>query len=211
MKSPTVEQTRSWFIASRWQEFEGEMRASLLRAAMVVGFYTMQLVHHFSLTTVSLENQVYHRQVTLAALAWLFISLTVFVMLKGNFFPAILKYVTSTCDIALIGALAFLGHGSDSPLIYTLFIVVVLAGLRFSLGLVWFTTLASMVVYMLLVGTSDNTWFDANHETPVLTQAIVLLALGSVGIVVGQMVRSTRKMAEAYQSRIASVNEGVGQ
>lgn len=208
MKSPTEEQSRSWFIASRWQEFEGEMRASVLRAAMVVGFYAVQLANYTTIKAVSAENQLYHRQVTFAALAWLFISLSVFVMLKGNFFPAVLKYVTTTFDIALIGVLAYFGQGASSPLIYTLFIVVVLAGLRFSLGLVWYSTILSMIVYMMLVGKSDETWFDSNHQTPVLTQAVALLALASVGIVVGQMVRSTRKMAEAYNSRLGLRNDG---
>jgi hypothetical protein len=109
-------------------------------------------------------------------------------------------------DLAIIGVLAYLGNGAASPLVFTLFIVIVLSALRFSLGLVWYSTLVAMSVYMLLVGASDATWFDAVHATPVLTQAILLLSLGSCGVISGQIVRSTRRMAEEYQLRLDRMN-----
>ena len=49
---------KSWHIASRWQEFEGEMRSAVLRALLVVVFYAIQLVHYLTLEAVaeSLNN-----------------------------------------------------------------------------------------------------------------------------------------------------------
>jgi hypothetical protein len=197
---------KSWFIASRWQELDGEMRSALLRGIAVILFYSVQLVNFVLNESTQEADRIYHRQITLAAMAWLCLSLGVFVMLRGFYFPTLLKYVTTTFDIAIIGILALLGHGASSPLVNTLFVVIVLAGLRFSLGLVWYTTILTMVVYMILVGASDSLWFDSTHTTPVLTQAVVLLSLGTCGVVVGQIVRSARRMAEEYQTRLAPKN-----
>jgi hypothetical protein len=57
-----------------------------------------------------------------------------------------------------------------------------------------------------LVGASDKRWFDVVHETPVLTQAILLLSLGSCGVICGQIIRATRRMAEEYQHRLDRMN-----
>ena len=80
--------------------------------------------------------------------------------------------------------------------------------LRFRLGLVWFATVAAMVGYMLLVGSVDTNWFDSTHTTPILTQAITLCSLASTGIVLGQLVRAPRRMADAFMERVEQVQNG---
>lgn len=202
MNQATASQDKSWYIASRWQELDGEMRTALLRGILVIAFYSVQLINYVMTESIQEAGRTYHRQITMAALAWLCLSLAIFITLKGSFFPWYLKYVSTTIDLAIIGVLAYLGKGAASPLVFTLFIVIVLSALRFSLGLVWYSTLVAMSVYMLLVGASDDTWFDSVHETPVLTQAILLLSLGSCGVICGQNIRSTRRMAEEYQLRL---------
>lgn len=202
MNQATASQDKSWYIASRWQELDGEMRTALLRGILVIAFYSVQLINYVMTESIQEAGRTYHRQITMAALAWLCLSLAIFITLKGSFFPSYLKYVSTTIDLAIIGVLAYLGKGAASPLVFTLFIVIVLSALRFSLGLVWYSTLVAMSVYMLLVGASDDTWFDSVHETPVLTQAILLLSLGSCGVICGQIIRSTRRMAEEYQLRL---------
>jgi hypothetical protein len=87
------------FIAGRWKEFDGEVRATLLRLILIVVFYSIQLVHYLSLTEWSDADKIFHRQVTLVAAGWLFVSLAVFISLKGGFMPAALKYITTRlCD-----------------------------------------------------------------------------------------------------------------
>jgi hypothetical protein len=202
----TASQNRSWYIASRWQELDGEMRTALLRGILVIAFYSVQLINYVMTDSIQEAGRTYHRQITMAALAWLCLSLAIFITLKGSFFPSYLKYVSTTIDLAIIGVLAYLGKGAASPLVFTLFIIIVLSALRFSLGLVWYSTLVAMCVYMILVGASDAKWFDAVHETPVLTQAILLLSFGSCGVICGQIIRSTRRMAEEYQTRLDRMN-----
>jgi hypothetical protein len=106
----------------------------------------------------------------------------------------------------LLTALAALGAGPSSPLILAYFLIIALAAMRFSLGLVWFTTLGAMAAYWLLVGLEDaktSRWFDAQHAVPPVTQLITLLSLGLTGIVIGQVVRRVKSMATEYAVRVA--------
>jgi K+-sensing histidine kinase KdpD len=81
-------------------------------------------------------------------------------------------------------------------------LVIVLSSLRFSLRLVWFATLASMAGYIFLLGYAR--WFvdpDRNLRVPRYQQAIFLLALALTGIVLGQVIRRVKKMAEQFALR----------
>lgn len=198
---------RSWHIASRWQEFEGEMRTALLRSILVVVFYAIQLIHYATLETISETEKTYHRQITYVAIAWLFASLAVLVLLKSGIFPAFLKYITTTVDLALVTVLAVLGKGPNSPLLLVLFLVISLSAIRFRIGLVWFTTIGAMIAYMILVASADRTWFDADHVTPLLTQGITLCSLAATGVVLGQIVRAARSMADGFVSRMTPSTE----
>lgn len=171
------------------------MRASVLRGILVVVFYAVQLLHYLTLVDIENADRVFHRQVTFAAIAWLFVSLSVFMALRGGFMPSWLKYLTTAIDLGLVTLLAWLSRGPSSPLISALFLVLALAAIRFRIGLIWFASLGAMGCYMLLVGSVDSQWFDAKHATPILTQAIALCSLGCTGIVLGQVVRSARSMA----------------
>jgi hypothetical protein len=128
----------------------------------------------------------------------------VLLCLRLRLFPAALKYVSTACDLALLTALASLGAGPHSPLVLAYFLIIALAALRFSLNLVWFTTLGAMVCYWLLVGLEDrkqSAWFDAQHAVPPVTQLITLLSLALTGIVIGQVVRRAKAVAEEYSLR----------
>lgn len=191
----------SWHIASRWQEYDGELRSAVLRAILVVVYYSIQLTHHLMLNPIVEAERIFHRQVTMIVVAWLFLSLAVFISLKGGFMPPILKYISTAIDLALVIVLAWFGNGTSSPLLMALFLVLALAAMRFRIGLVGFATVGAMTGYMCLVGATDKIWFDADHHTPILTQSITLCSLASTGIVLGQIVRSSRTMADAYLAR----------
>lgn len=192
----------AWHIANRWQEFAGEMRSAVLRAVLVVVFYSIQLAHFCMMEQATDADRFFHRSVTFASAAWLMISMAVLIALRGGFMPPALKYIVTAMDLILVTLLAWLGHRAESPLVTALFLVVALSAIRFRIGLIWFATIGAMVCYLLLVGTSDPTWFDANHNTPLITQAITLCTLASTGIVLGQIVRSARSMTTTFSQRL---------
>jgi len=206
---------RQWFIVGRWQEYEGEARANLLRIIAIGAFYGLELFNYHVAGQPDLDFTAYHKRVTALAVAWTMVSLGILLCLRRQIFPAGLKYVSTSCDLALLTALAAVDHGPNSSLpdgphsalVTVYFLIVALAGLRFSLGLVWFATLGAMLGYLALVGLADaktSRWFDAQHAVPPVVQLITLVALGLTGIVVGQVVRRVKGMAEEYARRLTA-------
>jgi len=204
---------RQWYIVGRWQEYEGEGRTNLLRILAIGVFYLVELANYYWISHGS-ENPdftAYHQKVTALAVAWTMVSLAVLLCLRLRVFPAFLKYVSTGCDLLLLTALASVDHGlsspapdgPDSPLVLAFFLVLALAAVRFSLGLVWFATLGSMAGYMALVALRDKSWFDADHSVPPVTQLITVLSLALTGIVLGQVIRRMRSLAEEYSARMA--------
>jgi len=195
---------REWFITGRWQEYEGESRANVLRILAVGSFYIVELIRFRGLEHARADQLPFHRQATAIAVAWTMIGLAVLLLLRLRIFPAGLKYVSTACDVGLLTALAALATGPFSPLVGAYFVIVALAALRFSIPLIWFTTIAVMLGYWSLVGLADQTWFDADHVVPVTTQIVTLLSLALTGIVLGQAVRRVKVMAAEYAQRLAA-------
>ena len=72
------------------------------------------------------------------------VALGVLLCLRGRIFPAALKYISIACDVVLVTATASLGSGPNSPLVLVYFLIIALATLRFSLPLIWCTTIGSI-------------------------------------------------------------------
>jgi len=198
---------RQWFIVGRWQEYEGESRANLLRIVAVGAFYIVELVRFYVIEKGAAEQLAFHRQATLIAVAWTLVAMAIMLCLRLRIFPAALKYASTACDLLLLTALAALGGGPFSALVLGYFLILALAALRFSVGLVWFATIASMLGYELLVGLVDKTWFDADHAVPVTTQLLSQLSLLLTGVVIGQVVRRVKGMAADYAQRVAAAEK----
>ena len=201
---------RQWFIVGRWQEYEGESRANLLRSIAIGAFYAVELFRFYILEKANAASAPFHRQATLIAVAWAMVALAVLLCLRLKIFPAALKFATTACDILLLTALASLGAGPFSPLVLGYFLILALASLRFNLHLVWFATIASMLAYWSLVGLEDaktSRWFDANHAVPPTTQLITLLSLALTGVIIGQVVRRVQGMAAEYAQRLAAAEK----
>jgi hypothetical protein len=204
---------RQWFIVGRWQEYEGEARTNLLRIAAIGVFYSLELLNYHLLSTPDASFTQYHQKVTALAVAWTMVALAILLCLKRQIFPAVLKYLSAGCDLILLTALASLEiegapagrFGPFSPLVVVYFLIIALSALRFSLGLVWFSTLLAMLGYLALVGLADSResrWFDAQHAVPPVVTLITLAALGMTGVVVGQVIRRVRGVAQEYARRL---------
>jgi hypothetical protein len=210
MATATSNDDRQWFIVGRWQEYEGESRANLLRTIAIGAFYIVELLRFYVFEKADAQQLLFHRQATMVAVAWTMAALGVFFCLRQKVFPAALKYASTACDILLLTALAALNDGPFSPLVLAYFLIVAMASLRFSLGLVWFSTIASMLGYWSLVGVEDmktSRWFDGQHAVPPARQLVSLLSLALTGIVIGQVVRRVKGMASDYAQRLAAAEK----
>jgi hypothetical protein len=200
MEVPTKD--RQWYIVGRWQEYEGEGRANLLRIVAIGAFYLVQLFQFYVVGKSDPALLPFHQRATAIAAAWTMVALLVLLCLRRHIFPAALKYGSTACDIILLTALAWLAGGPTSSLTRVFFLIIAMSALRFNLGLVWFSTLGCMLAYEGLVGAADKTWFDADHVIPPVENLIVLLSLGLTGIVIGQVIRRVRALADDYAHRL---------
>jgi hypothetical protein len=197
-----------WRVVSRWLEYEGELRAALLRIVLVAAFYCAQLLHFAVFSEPTAAQQEFHRQATFIAAGWLFVSLAVLVALTRHWLPSWLKFVTVAIDLVLLTLLATLGSGASSPLVFVYWVMIALAGLRGNLPLIWFGTVGAMGSYLILVAMRDPVWFDADHVTAPIEQMVVQLSLAAAGLIVGQLVRMVRQVSEDVFAHQSSSQEG---
>jgi hypothetical protein len=204
---PTATGDRQWFIVGRWQEYEGEARANLLRIISIGAFYVVELINYHGLNLGFLQmpqvrDEPFHRAVTALAAAWAVLALALLLCLRRQVFPASLKFISTTCDIVLLTAVLLVADGPRGPLIVGYFLIIALAALRFSLRLIWLATAGSMAGYLFLLG--HDRWFRPGGHVPVerYQQLIVLLALLLTGVVLGQVIRRVRGLADEYARRL---------
>jgi hypothetical protein len=203
---------RDWFIIGRWQEYDGEQRANLLRVVGIGVFYLIELINYRGLHLGVLQlpavvDRPFHLAVTFLAIAWTMVALGVFVCLRHQFFPAALKYVSTGCDLVLLTSILAAADGPRSPLLVGYFLILALAALRFSLGLIWFASAGAVACYLYLLGYAR--WFaDRDLRVPRYHELIFLFALVLTGVFLGQVIRRVRRLAEEYARRIGGPQRG---
>jgi len=208
---PTPDADRHWFILERWQQYEGEARANLLRIAGIAAFYLVEMINYHGLRLAAFEmpkvvDRPFHQAVTALVVAWTMVALAVLLCLRHGVFPAALKFVSTACDLLLLTGILLIADGPRSPLVAGYFLVIVLAALRLDLNLVRFATLGAIASYIFLVGYAK--WFsERDLQVPRYSQAIVLLALALTGIVLGQLIRRVRLLARDYAARTGFTKE----
>jgi hypothetical protein len=192
-----------WLIAQRWQEYYGEQRAAVLRLVAIAAFYAVELMNYHGLSIGPLEmppaadvTQKFHQSVTALAVAWTTAGIGVLLCLRNRIFPRWLKYASTLIDLALLTSVLVLADGPRSPLVVAYFVVIALAGVRFSLPLVRCATVGSMFCYLYLNGFAR--WFTEREiGIPRYHQFIVLIALLMTGLIVGQVLRLVRTLVES--------------
>lgn len=200
---------RQWFIVSRWQQYEGEARANLLRIVGIGAFYIIEMINHGGriggLELPQVSDDRFHAEVTALAVAWTMVALATLVCLRRQFFPAAMKFVTTACDLVLLTAVLTVANGPRSPLVVAYFLIIALAALRLSLPLIWLATLGAMAGYLFLLGFVDYyvaADLSAMMSVPRYFQLIVLVALALEGVILGQLIRRVRTMAEDFARRV---------
>jgi hypothetical protein len=208
---------RSWFITQRWQLYEGEARANLLRIIAVGTFYIIHLLHYFAGESGFLEfgdgpavTDRFHLLVTLLAVTWTMLSVGILLCLRNRIFPWWLPYFSTCCDIVLLTSVLYLANGPKSPLIVGYFLLIALAALRFSLPLVRLATVGSVLGYICLLGCAK--WPEtfglgqADIRVPRYHQLIVLAAIALCGIMLGQVIRRIGRIFQEYAERSADAD-----
>lgn len=199
---------RQWRIVERWQEYEAEARANLLRTIGVGAFYIVELLNHYGLRLGALQlppvegvDRPFHLAVTALAAVWAMVAIGVHLSLRQRIFPWYLKFLTTGADLILLTSILMVADGPGSPLVVGYFLIVTLSALRLNLPLIWFATAGSMLGYLVLCGHAR--WFsDRQLDVPRYFQIIFLLAVALAGIALGQLIRRLPQIAADYARRI---------
>jgi hypothetical protein len=194
-----MSQDTPWTDAQRLEGYAGEVRVNLIRLAALVIFYGHHLVNAFLIQDDPAVRGTYHGWVTALALAWAVAVLVLHLCLARRWVPPALKYVATAWDLALITALLLLGRDPRSMLAALYFLVIAAAALRLSLALVWFATLGAGAAYAFFLG-YVRFWLDLPEAQRLSRpqQIIFLLALGTAGVLAGQVVRQVRRVIQGY-------------
>jgi hypothetical protein len=198
---------RSWYITCRWQEFQAEGRANLLRIAAVGAFYLVELAHYhgidFGLVQLHQEAQLarFHQAITALVVAWTALSMGVLLCLQRRVFPAVLKYISTGGDLLLLTCVLLAASGPASPMVAGYFVILAVAALRFSLPLVRCATAGAVAGYLIVLGHAR--WYAPDTQVPRSSQMLTLVALVLAGVVLGQVVRQAHCVAEEYRRRAA--------
>ena len=199
---------RSWFAAQRWQQYDGELRANVLRILCLAVFFAIHLVHYYrplpQLELGPRPEAIYHQGVVAMVLAWVTVAFAVFLLLRQRYFPSWMPYATTSVDISLLTALLCLGRGHESPLVLTFPLILVVAALRFNLTLIRAATAGCLFAY-LFVGAAAR-WPELLGgrqigQIPRYAQLITFAAIGIAGLMLGQMIRRIQTIALWYAKR----------
>ena len=208
---------REWFIVGRWEEFEGEGRANLLRLVGITALYGVELMNYYGLNLGVFEmpqvaSRAFHLAVTMLTLAWAMLCLGVLLCRRQGIFPGWLKYLSTACDLILLTAILMLADGPRSPLVVAYFLIIALASLRFNLRLIWCASGGAVAGYLFLLGFarwgSIPGWDKPDMTVPRHSQVIFMVALVLTGVILGQVIRRVRGLAEAYARRLAENRGG---
>lgn len=202
---------RNWHIVGRWEEYEGEGRANLLRLIAVTAFYAVELAHYHGLQLGFFEipgggsSRYFHVAVTMLVVVWAMLCLGIYLARTQGFFPAGLKFFSTGCDLVLLTCVLALGEGTKSPLVLGYFLIQMLACLRFHLRLIWFASVGSALCYLFLMGYAR--WFQESQRVPRYQQLLTLVALAISGVILGQVIRRVKHLAESYAQRVCENRE----
>lgn len=194
------------YITGRWLEYEGELRAGLLRVLLITCFYGVELYQYLSATQVDDGLRLFHRQATYISATWLLVSLGALVAITRQYLPAGLKYTTSVIDCLLLTAVAWFGSGAASPLVCLYLLLVMMAGLRGSLRLIWFTTISSLIcfVFLLYAPLYVNASGKSVESVKPIEIMVIMLGIAASGVVTGQVVRMVRQIVSEVYLRNAA-------
>lgn len=200
-----MQNQEAWYITERWHELAGETRAALLRLLGIALLYCVELINFYGLRIgpwemPSVVDRDFHLAVTALTFAWSLVSFVVILLIKREFFPRALLYFSTASDFTFLALMLMIADGPRSPLLPLYFLLLGMTALRFNLPLIRFGTLAALASYLVVLGYAR--WYAPEKGVPRYFQLIFLVSIALMGILIGQITRRVKQMAQDYESRV---------
>ena len=168
-----------WELFRRIREIDSALQLNVIRLIGIIVFFAIHLANYMTVDNPSSHYQEFHESSIWLTVAWLFMTVAVFLAYFSQRIPWYAKYCSTIADIGLLTAMAAIGEKADASIIVIYFVIISTSLLRFSKMLILVTTIGCLAGFLTLVGLTDQTWFDARHDVPVtktlITSAAILL------------------------------------
>ncbi len=201
--------------AIRWRQYEAEMRVNTLRLMSVLLFFIIHLVHYYSANNrfpwlaflqmsegVTIDKNS-HYGITAIVVAWVMWAAIVHTCLTGRIFPLWLPYLSVGFDALFLTSMLVLARGAVSPIVAGYFLIIMMAGLRLELRLIWFATTAAVIGYLFVLGCTRWPFgILIDHPLPAVPryhQIMVVCSILLSGLIVGQIIQLTKKLIEGIR------------
>jgi hypothetical protein len=191
----TVRQVEAW---------AGEVRVNLVRVVALLGFYGYHLVDVYLSRDDPSYTAEYRASVAAVAVGWAGVIAITYAVLRQGRLPPTLPYLTVAADAALAAALVIVSGGPRSPLVQLFLLVVAAAPLRLSLPVVYASTAAALIGYLVTLGHYVFVWVgttayyaDATLRISRPQQVVTVLAILTAGLLAGQIVRQSYRLIAA--------------
>ena len=194
--------------ASKWDDIQrvegwaGEVRLNMVRLIAIAVLYGRHLLEVAFGPADSPARGIYHIRATFICAMWAGCAIVLHFWLARRRFAPWLKFATTCFDAAMLTLLCISAGDPRSPLVLLYFPLIMAAPLRLSLRLVYTATAATILGYLCVLGV--YAWyligFHRYYSSPELRiprsqEAIVVLAMLTVGFLAGQCVRQSRRIA----------------
>ncbi len=193
-----MSEDKAWNAALQVEEWAGELRVNLIRAASIAAFYGQHLFNYYVMKDPFEAS--YHLAVTAISIAWVTVGVALHVCLSRRYRPSWLSYGATGADLFLVTILLMVSDGPKSSLLVLYLLVVATTAVRLDLSLVRATTLMAAVGYGAIIVHSyeyREAWIVSRHH-----QVIFTLAIGCAGLLAGQSVRRAKRLAKDYHDRL---------
>lgn len=191
--------------AGDWLPLAADVRGNVVRLVAILGFYVIHLLNVYlpQLGTSSVRSAVglegpgvsknIHLLVSVIVFAWLMQSLGVHLASMTKPFTRKLALAVIVGDVIWLTAALCVSTGATGPMVVGYFLIIGLSALRLDLWLIRYATIATILGYLFLLGSSrwpQGILKEIQIESvPRYHQLMTIVALVLMGVVVGQVVR----------------------
>jgi hypothetical protein len=200
--------------ALAWEVLVGETRLNWIRMAAIALFYLQHWILFGRIEAPAPADLAYHTVASTVVILWGGFAAILHFLLCIRRAPWI-SYLATSTDLILVTVLVVSspGGGPHNALLVLYPVILGASALRFSLPVVYFTTLLATALYLLVLGhyafvvVGYERYYSAEfaaERIPRSTQVIFVLALLTVGAIAGQIVRQARRLALVACARVAS-------
>ena len=193
--------TEQWNAIERIERWAGEGRVNAIRLVGILTLYGQHLANFYWFRQGDMDD-AFHVRVTILVLSWSVVVAVVYFVLRRGWAHPSLKYLVTCWDAVMVSGLVMLSGHPQSLFVMLYLLVIGSATMRLSLPLVYVATacaavgyLATLAHYAWVIIGSEKYYSDVANRIPRSEQIMVLLVFLVAGLLAGQAVRQTRRVA----------------